>query len=231
MSASGAIRIATWNIHGFFGEGRRPDFERTIRCIRAMDADILALQEVDGRTHLRREPFAFERLAEALGDHFAPAPLFGRTGREYGHALWSRFPLADVAIQRLPGPGFEPRAVIDARAQTPLGPLRLLSLHLGLRPAARRAQADAVAALVEPGEASVVLGDFNEWRSGGPVDRCLRRVLPEVAHPPSWPARRPLVPMDRLYASRTLRLSDIRAWTEAAPASDHLPVVATLRRA
>ena len=231
MSADGAIRIATWNIHGFLGEGRRPDFERTIRCIHAMDADILALQEVDGRTHLRREPFAFERLAEAMGGHFAQARLFGRTGREYGHAFWSRFPLAEVAIRRLPGPGFEPRAVIDARAQTPLGPLRLLALHLGLRPAARRAQAEAVVALVEPGDASVVLGDFNEWRGGGPVDRCLRRAFSDVARPPSWPAKRPFVPMDRIYTSEGLRLDDARAWIEAAPASDHLPVIATLRRA
>ena len=231
MSAEGTIRIATWNIHGFFGEGRRPDFERTIRCIRAMEVDILALQEVDGRTHLRREPFAFERLAEALGGHVAEARLFGRTGREYGHALWSRFPLADVAVRPLPGPGFEPRAVIDARAETALGPLRLFSLHLGLRPAARRAQAEAVAALVEPGEASVVLGDVNEWRGGGPVDQTLRRILPKVALPPSWPASRPLVPMDRIYASAGLNLSAAEAWSQAAPASDHLPVVTTLRRA
>ena len=232
MSASGALRVATWNIHGFFGEGRRPDFERTIRLIRAIDADIIALQEVDGRAHLGREPFAFERLREALAGHVAEARLFGARGRDYGHLLWSRHPLRDVKVHALPGPGFEPRAVIEAEADTPLGRVRCLAAHFGLRPAARQRQAAFLSGLVRPGEAAIALGDFNEWRASGAVDAELRAVLPQVVQRPSWPAKRPFMPMDRIYASADLQLESAEAFHDAAPGSDHLPVVASfsLRR-
>ncbi|WP_062112354.1 endonuclease/exonuclease/phosphatase family protein [Aureimonas sp. AU40] len=230
MSDRAALRVATWNIHGFLGEGRRPDFERTLRLLRVIDADLLALQEVDARTHLRREPFAFERLREALGDHCVEARLFGPPGRDYGQLLWSRYPLEQAEVHLLPGPGFEPRAVIEAVAATPLGPVRVLATHFGLRPAARRRQAAFLAQLVRPGETSLTMGDLNEWRPSGVVDWTLRAVLPLAVQPVSWPAKRPLVPMDRLYASADLALVHAEAFRAAAPASDHLPVVAEFRR-
>lgn len=231
MSDSAVLRVATWNLHGFVGEGRRPDFERTLRLIEVIDADVLALQEVDARTHIGREPFAFERLREALGGHIVEARLFGPPGRDYGHLLWSRHPIERAEVRRLPGPGFEPRAVIDAVVQTPLGTVRCLATHFGLRPAARRRQAAFLGGLVRPAEVTVALGDFNEWRASGAVDRALRAVLPQVVQPASWPARRPIVPMDRLYVGDQLAIASGGAFREAAPASDHLPVVATYRRA
>lgn len=230
MSASDTLRVATWNIHGFLGEGRRPDFERTVRVIERIDADLLALQEVDGRSHLGREPFAFERLRDALGGHLVEARLVGSGGRAYGHVFWSRHPLSEEFVRHLPGPGFEPRAVIDVIVATPIGALRCLAAHFGLRPVARRSQAAFVAGFVRSGEPTIALGDFNEWRRAGAVDRALREVLPGAIQPPTWPARRPLVPMDRLYASADFRIDSAEALREAAPASDHLPLVVTLRR-
>ncbi len=224
-----SIRIATWNLHGFFGEGAKPDFERTLRLLRVLDADILALQEIDGRTHLKREPRAFERLAEALGGHISEARLFGPPGREYGHLVWSRWPFRDAMVRRLPGPGFEPRAMIDATVRTPCGDLRVLAAHFGLRPLARRNQARYLADLVEPDTPTLALGDFNEWRRNGAVARALRAVLPREVALPSWPARRPFVSMDRLYAGAGIEIANASMSVEAAFASDHLPLLATLR--
>ncbi|WP_062203431.1 endonuclease/exonuclease/phosphatase family protein [Aureimonas sp. AU12] len=229
MTNPATLTFASWNIHGFKGEGRRPDPERTLRILRAIDADVVALQEVDGRAHLGRLPQAFERLAEGLPGHRVEARLFGAAGREYGHLLWSRWPILAATIHALPGPGFEPRAAIEGVVETPLGRVRVLAAHFGLRPQARRAQAAFLAGLAVPGEATVALGDFNEWRGEGGVHRRLSAVLPLTVRRPSWPARRPLVALDRLYASSDLRLVDAEVVAEGAPASDHRPLKVTLR--
>ncbi len=222
------LRIATWNLHGFVGEGRRPDPERSFRVIERLSADIVALQEVDGRTHLRRLPRAFEQVRETLGGHLAETRLFGPPGREYGHALWSRHPFERVALHPLPGPGREPRGVIEAVVATPLGPLRVLAAHFGLDPRARPRQGAFVASLVSGDMPTVALGDFNEWRRSGPVHGALKAALPVHRPMPTWPVGRPFACLDRLYASQTVTLRSIEAVRAAAPASDHLPLVADI---
>lgn len=223
-----SLTIATWNLHGFVGEGRRPDPDRSFRVIGSFAADIVALQEVDGREHLRRLPHAFEQVREALGGHLAETRLFGPPGREYGHALWSRYPLASVTTHALPGPGFEPRGVIEAVIETPLGALRVLSAHFGLDLRARPRQAAFLASLAKPGIATIALGDFNEWRRRGPVHHALVAALPVHRPVPTWPVRRPFTCLDRIYASEGITLHSLEAVPAAAPASDHLPLVARI---
>ncbi|WP_062014612.1 endonuclease/exonuclease/phosphatase family protein [Aureimonas sp. AU4] len=220
------LRCLTWNLHGFIGEGRRPDPERTLRVIREVGADVAALQEVDGRTHLGRLPRAFERLAEGLGGYVLEARLYGEGECAYGHVLWSRYPLHGEVVL-LPGPGFEPRGAIRASVATPHGSLTVLATHFGLRPRARRRQAEAVASLVGPGP-TIALGDLNEWNPAGGVDRRLRAALPERAALPSWPARRPLTPLDRVYAGGGARILEARTVPATRPASDHLGLVVEL---
>lgn len=227
-SVTDGLRIATWNLHGFVGEGRRPDPHRSFRVIDSLAADILALQEVDGRTHLRRLPQAFERVRDALGGYLVEARLFGPSGREYGHVLWSRHPIETSAIHPLPGPGMEPRGAIEALIATPLGPLRIVAAHFGLDPRCRPRQAAAVVGLRTAGVPTVVLGDFNEWRRKGPVHRRLASALPVHTPVPTWPVGRPFACLDRIYASSDVTLRTIRARSDAAAASDHLPLVAEI---
>jgi endonuclease/exonuclease/phosphatase family metal-dependent hydrolase len=220
------IRVLSWNLHGFIGKGRRPDLARTLAAVARLAPDIAALQEVDGRTRLGRSAFAFEQLAEGLGFHLAEArTMRGRApGTDYGHVLWSRWPIRGAEMVRLPG-GVEPRMAIDARIETPRGPLRVLSAHLSLNGGARRAQARVLAERVAAaGGPALVLGDLNEWRADGPVHRALAAVLPDSARPRSWPAGRPVAAMDRLYASGATLLSGA-VDALSAQASDHLPLI------
>lgn len=223
------MRVATWNLHGFKGRGRRPDPERSLRVVRALGADIVALQEVDGRARLGRLPHPFETLRDGLGGHLAEARLFGAPGRDYGQALWSRWPILRAEVRMLPGPGFEPRAAIDARIETPDGPVRVIAAHFGLGMRARRNQAGDLAAIVRAGEPTVLMGDLNEWHPAGTVDRLLRAALPAVLQAPTFPARWPVARLDRIYASAGAELRRIDAPVEAALASDHRPLVAELR--
>lgn len=224
--AATSVRIVSWNIHGSVGRDRRCDPDGILRHIHTLKPDILALQEVDGRTHFGRKASAFEFFAEALGPQCVEARLVGRPGREYGHLLWNRWPIVESTVHLLPDGRIEQRGVIDATIAMPAGRLRVLSTHLGLWPAARRRQAAMLAELAGQGALpTFALGDFNEWRANGPVQQALSAVLPTMAMPPTWPSHRPTVRMDRLYASAGITIVQARAAAEAASASDHLPLV------
>lgn len=223
------VRIASWNIHGAVGRDGRCRPERIAEIVDAMQADIVALQEVDGRTHLRRKPHAFETMAGLLGGTIVEARLIGRPGREHGHLVWTKFPVTRNAVHLLPG-GWEQRGCIEAKILTPRGPLLVLATHLGLSPRVRRRQIRHILARCGESEANptVLLGDLNEWMPNGPVHRTLTERLPCALQPPTFPAGRPFARLDRLYATYGLRFEPVRPPVGAAEASDHLPLVADL---
>src|SRR6185312_15264745 len=89
------------------------DFNRTIGALRAMNADVFALQEVDkhfGDRSLNLDEPAV--LAEALGMHVAYAPNLdleppapGLPRQQYGTATLSKFPILSSRNTLLPRPG------------------------------------------------------------------------------------------------------------------------------
>ena len=225
------MRLLTWNIHGCIGRDGRCDPERIVDELAISKSDIVALQEVDGRTHLGRRANAFEYFAAQLGGHVAEARLIRRSGRDYGHLLWSRWPLHDIEVTLLPGGTLERRGVIKATCMTPDGPVRILATHLGVFPWQRPAQALVLALQIENAQLpTLALGDFNEWRRSGAVHRSLTSQLPLLAACATWPSARPIAWMDRIYASNHFRITASHAL--ATKASDHLPLVAdvSLRR-
>ena len=87
LGQPGRVRLATFNmLHGRSLEDGRVDPERFADAIRALDADVLALQEVD-RHQARSEGADFTAIAaEAMGahEHRFVAALAGTPG-----ATWS----------------------------------------------------------------------------------------------------------------------------------------------
>jgi endonuclease/exonuclease/phosphatase family metal-dependent hydrolase len=181
----------------------------------------------------------------------------------YGNATLSRHPIVETATFDLSVRGREPRACLRALiADDDAEPLVTLNVHLGLGPSERRHQlgvlleallADYAAEQVRRhrrwpwlwrwrkrdvdrlatlAERLVLAGDFNDFPPG-PVSRTLRNRLLEAVVGRTFPSRRPLLRLDRLYLSRALRV--LTARVERSPAvaraSDHLPIVAELERA
>ena len=230
MSGSPPFWVMTWNIHGAVCPSGRHDLQRAIDLIRRHEPDIVAIQEVEGRS--RPGVLPFTALREALGGHAVEAPTLRATDGCYGHMLVSRWPLEDAALHDLSVPGREPRTAITARVETPAGPLRLLAAHLGLGWGERRAQAAKLAALARATpDPLLALGDFNDWEPHGPVDRAFLGTLPSRTRMRSFPVKRPLFALDRIYARPRAAL--LRSWTDRAAreASDHLPVIAEVAMA
>ncbi len=126
-------------------------------------ADVLAVQEAD--EHIAA------RIAERFGWHvvYHPSDRHPATGRNYGPALFSRWPLEDEQVLPLPRTGWRPRlarTAVSATVRSPDGPVHVCNVHLSTMletsPAGQdrqaRTVAEAIAALSGP---VIVLGDFN----------------------------------------------------------------------
>jgi endonuclease/exonuclease/phosphatase family metal-dependent hydrolase len=76
----------------------------------------------------------------------------------------------------------------------------------------------------------VVLGDFNDWLPGRSAAPVLDRRLGAASRLRSFPSRRPLLPLDRIWIQPASVLKRMFVHTSALArrASDHLPVVADL---
>lgn len=224
------LRLASWNIRKAMGTDLRRDADRVLAGIAALQADIVALQEADHRLGDRPSALPRDRIAEVTG--LEPLPI-GRNAVSlgwHGNALLARPGIRLSGLEHLDLPGLEPRGAVIADLDTP-APLRVVAVHLGLLRAARRRQLDAIKAALgrHPVRPTVILGDFNE--------RSRRVGLGRIATPfvilptaPTFPSRRPFLPLDRIVHSPDLELHPLppdRA--EGHQPSDHLPVLADLR--
>lgn len=225
MAGEFVFRAMTWNIHGGVCTAGRHDLQRAIDLMLRHAPDVVAVQEVEGRNRPGTAPFS--ALREALGGYAVEAATLRGADGCYGHMLASRWALEDGALHDISVPGREPRTAITARVETPGGALRLLAAHLGLGWGERRAQAARLAALARGStEPLLAMGDFNDWEPHGPVDRAFLGTLPSRTRGRTFPVRRPLFALDRIYARPRAAL--LRSWTDKAAraASDHLPVIA-----
>jgi endonuclease/exonuclease/phosphatase family metal-dependent hydrolase len=232
--AAGIVRVLTWNIHRGVGRDGRYDLLPVVELVRRHDPDIVALQEIDsrGRADLQVAPLAM--LTQSLGSHVAEARTIVAPDGHYGHALISRWPLAPPILHDLSVRRREPRFAIETTAATAAGPVHLAAVHLGLRIGERRWQASKLAEIAaSAGALSVMLGDFNDWPWFWPwrdmVRRALAAALPGRTFHRTFPARWPLLMLDRIYCRPQTAL--LRSWTDPAGRrlSDHLPVIADIR--
>jgi endonuclease/exonuclease/phosphatase family metal-dependent hydrolase len=78
---------------------------------------------------------------------------------------------------------------------------------------------------------TLLMGDLNEWFLWGRPLRWLHAHFEATPSPRSFPARAPLLALDRIWVEPRALLQ--RLWVHASPAaraaSDHVPVVADIR--
>jgi endonuclease/exonuclease/phosphatase family metal-dependent hydrolase len=221
------FRLASYNIRKAVGLDWRRDPARTLRAIKALDADVVALQEADKRLGLR--PAAVPAAAIARETDLRAVPL-GHSPVSlgwHGNAVLVRKSLEVTHTTCLALPGIEPRGCVIVRLATKPGELTLVAVHLGLRRRCRRLQLVRILRALrrlDPARA-VILGDFNEWSA----DRGVEPLLPHfrvVSPGNSFHASQPVAPLDRFALGRRVAL--VGAGVETGPAvrraSDHLPI-------
>jgi endonuclease/exonuclease/phosphatase family metal-dependent hydrolase len=154
---------------------------------------------------------------------------------QYGVALVSRYPLRQVRVRRFPPAPFglpllapgrhvlvpvpdEPRAAIAAIADTPYGPITVVTSHLSFVPGWNvrqlRSIVDWVRDLPVP---RLLLGDLN---MPGPLPRQVSG-WPQLARLATYPAARPAVQFDHILGSGIGPESVTAAEAHRLPISDH----------
>jgi endonuclease/exonuclease/phosphatase family metal-dependent hydrolase len=231
------LRIVTYNIHRSRGMDRRTRPERVTEVLRAVNADIIALQEVvgagpSGTSHI-------EEIGAGLGMGWVMASTRRLRGHQFGNVVLSRFPVVHHAQHDLSWKSCEERCMQRVDLDVNGHILHVYNVHLGTAILERRYQAQRLATLVADRHVAgpkIVLGDFNEWMKGLTttlLSTKLKSVELEkyLTRKRTYPGLFPLVHLDHIYYDGALDIVSVELVRNrlSLVASDHLPLVADIR--
>ena len=227
------IKVASYNMRKGIGTDRRRDPQRILDVLSEIDADIVALQEADRRFGTRAAVIAPHLLEEHGGWKAVGFGVRALSSGWHGNALLVRRSATIDDCEVLHLPALEPRGAVMADVTLSGVTVRVVGMHLDLSGLWRRRQAHAILTHVAASarqHPTVMMGDLNEWSRGS---GCLRDFAHGYAFAdtgPSFHARRPIARLDRIMASRELRItaSGVHASAAARKASDHLPIWAEI---
>jgi endonuclease/exonuclease/phosphatase family metal-dependent hydrolase len=177
------IRVATYNIHkGVSSIRSTPRVLALKKAIAQFDADVVFLQEVQGRHDHHQTKFGEENRGHrhwperAQHEFFAGDSHHSAYGMNavydhghHGNALLSSFRIENSHNHDVSDHAYEQRGILHCVIETDRCPIHCYVVHLGLFESGRGRQAqaliDCVNASAPNGEPVIIAGDFNDWRN------------------------------------------------------------------
>ena len=228
------LTFASYNIHKAVGLDGRRDPERILAILREIDADVVALQEADRRFGRRVSALPRQAIDEHTPYRLVPLAITPDGIGWHGNALLVRRGIEILASSRIVLPALEPRGAVHAQLLVAGQCIGVVGMHLDLSGLRRRGQLHKVQAHVLAQSMAcptVLMGDFNQWGRHGGAMRALGDGWQALVPGLSFPARRPLAPLDRIVVSAEWVVDGLGVHHSAlaAKGSDHLPVFARLQ--
>ncbi|MFC4274913.1 endonuclease/exonuclease/phosphatase family protein [Achromobacter aloeverae] len=241
-----SLKLLTVNTHkGFTFFNRKYILPELRDAVRAVGPDLVFLQEVLGAHEGHAARFAgwpatsqYEFLADSIWADFA----YGRNAvypqGHHGNAVLSKFPIVHYENMDISVAGHEKRGLLHCVIEPPGRPqVHAICVHLGLRESHRQGQLDLLCGRIEReiprGHPVLIAGDFNDWRlrAHGKLSGCagLKEVFisTQGVAARTFPARWPLLRLDRIYVRDTRRFQPLALATRPwAHLSDHTPLAA-----
>lgn len=237
-----SLRILCYNIHYGQGNDGVYDLERLAEVIKAVQPDLVALQEVDVMVRRSGKVHQASKLGELCGLKTFYGPTQHYEGGLYGNAILTNLPVSDVLIHPLPYTDATPelttypRAAIAVTVTAPDGkPLRFISTHFQHNVETDRVnQAHAINELfAADGDdlRTILAGDMNAIPGSEPVqvlETKWQNAIDEAAAP-TVPSQNPTSRIDYIFyrSKAQFRVEETKVIDEAM-ASDHRPVFAVL---
>ena len=248
-AGSVTIKVLTVNIHkGFTFFNRKFILPELREAVRRVGADVVFLQEVAGTNE--KHPERFDNYTETphyefLADTIWPEFAYGRNAvydhGDHGNAVLSKFPIVRFVNHDVSISGPEKRGLLHCELQIPGRSVNLhaICVHLSLLEEHRTLQmarlCQLIAADVPHNAPVVVAGDFNDWRHRAHHQLAdgadLHEVFVQATGKPAktFPARRPLLRLDRIYVRNAIGHKPVvlphKPWSHL---SDHAPLAAVI---
>ncbi|STZ75619.1 endonuclease/exonuclease/phosphatase family protein [Bergeriella denitrificans] len=244
MSAS-PVTVTSYNMHkGMSALNRKVQLDRMAEALKNLNSDVLFLQEVQGQhtgRHHKFSEFPDKPHYDVLGEHLDFHRSYGKNAvfpeRHHGNAILSHLPIdtrhnLNISVNKMEQRGVLHCEVLPEGWETPLV---CLCAHLNLREPDRAKQYQAifeyVSRHISRDSPLIIAGDFNDWRQksartlGSALDLEEVFVDERGKRPKTFPARMPLLSLDRVY-TRNLDILDaqIHNSTHWQKLSDHLPL-------
>ncbi|ABM44974.1 hypothetical protein H704_00002 [Bartonella bacilliformis Peru38] len=232
--ASYDLVAASYNVHKCVGVDKVFNPTRIVRVIAELQADILALQEVDKRFEERIGFIDLEFLKSETDLTLVPLNTKSPHGHGWhGNALFLRQGhVRDILQINLPG--IEPRGAVIAELEMNMGAIRVIAAHFSLLRHSRNKQVKMLLALLQkrPFMPTLIIGDLNEWRVGkrSSLHHFSLYFDTTLGVVPSFPSRFPFLALDRVFAFPHQLITGVESHLSplARIASDHLPIKAYL---
>ena len=223
------LKVVSYNIRHGQGMDGKIDLDRLARIIGKENPDLVALQEVDKSCKRSGNVDQAAELGRLLKMEHAFGKFMAYQGGEYGMAVLSRFPIAEVIRHQLPE-GAEPRCALEVKV-TPKGwsePLSFIGIHLDWTKGNFRPK--QVAKLVDLKGAVILAGDFNAERGsatlkilGDAAWKNLRKISTNT-----FPANKPTHEIDFFIVRGLPEFTHTERVIEEKVASDHRPITAEI---
>ena len=227
------IRVASYNIRKSVGLDRQRRPERILDILNEINADVVALQEVDRRTGLRETTIPREMIERETDLKVVEISTRPDSIGWHGNAILVRKDAEVMVERRHDIPVFEPRGAISADIFMNGEHLRIVGMHLALMRAFRRQQIRAVTKQIQRLNDQIptlIMGDLNEWRPEGSLAEFGAEYA--IATPgPSFHSSRPVASLDRIILRNDLDLlnGSVHHSDLSRVASDHLPIYADIK--
>lgn len=160
LALPSSLRVVSYNMHA----GVSSSLDEIARVIEELDADVVALQEVDRGVGRSGEVDQDVVLAEKLGYHTAFAAARRRESGDFGVAILSRLPFTRVErIDLHEAWSSQPRVALDASVCMGTRAVRILNVHADVWPWASNAATKRLLRSMAPslGEGVILAGDLN----------------------------------------------------------------------
>ncbi len=226
------LTVVTYNVHQGLDAYGWNNFAAVAKVIKALNADIVGLQESDTARVTSANQDIVHYLAEKLNYYAYYGPPTSE--QTFGVALLSRFPLKNAQYHLLESPT-EQRVLLTAEITVNNTKITIGVAHIGLTVEERTIQTKEILSIMQKiNTPKILLGDFNYLPNSTVVPLVLQEFQDAyltahntTTHVLTWSSTKPQEPNDRIFLSKHFIVLDSDIYQSTA--SDHFPLYAFIK--